>query len=51
MLAPVSFISYITEYWLPVKKLRLAQERTERNIFELEDTNMLVEVYVFVLIC
>lgn len=51
VLAPASFISYIMEYWLPVRELWSAQERTERNIFELGDTNMLVEAYVFVLNC
>lgn len=51
VLAPASFISYIMEYWLPVWELWSAQKRTERNIFELGDTNMLVEAYVFVLNC
>ena len=51
VLAPASFILYILEYWLPVWELWSAQERTECNIFELGDTNMLVEAYVFVLNC
>jgi hypothetical protein len=47
-LTPDSFIEYINTYWLldPVKKLWSGIYRKNRAIFELGDTNMLVEAYV-----
>ena len=47
-LAPGSFIEYIDIYWLPdhVKKLWSGIYHRNHTIFELGDTNMLVEVYI-----
>lgn len=47
-LAPDSFIEYIDTYWLPdhVKKLWSGIYHRNHTIFELGDTNMLVEVYI-----
>jgi hypothetical protein len=46
-LAPASFIEYISEYWMPVWYMWSATERQGRTIFEISETNMLVEAYVF----
>lgn len=46
-LAPLSFINYIQEYWLPVQALWSAHERLGQTIFEFSETNMLIESYVF----
>jgi hypothetical protein len=45
-LAPASFLKYLVTYWLTpvVKAMWSARERTSRTIFQLSDTNMLVEV-------
>ena len=45
-LAPTSFIEYISEYWMSVY-MWSATERKDRTIFEISETNMLVEAYVF----
>ena len=42
-LAPQSFIDLIKSYWLPHWKMWSAVWRKDRTIFELCDTNMLVE--------
>lgn len=49
-LAPPSFIEYITTHWLPVKELWLGIYRKNRSVFELSDTNMLVEVCVLLIV-
>ncbi|KZV87284.1 hypothetical protein EXIGLDRAFT_840088 [Exidia glandulosa HHB12029] len=41
--APASFIEYIKKEWLPEREMWSAVSRTERNVFERSDTNMLVE--------
>ena len=44
-LAPVSFLKYLNTYWLTpeVKPMWSAQERTHHMIFQLSNTNILVE--------
>jgi hypothetical protein len=49
VLAPDSVIEYLEEYYLKEETLKMwsAVYRKDRNVFELCDTNMLVEAYVF----
>ena len=42
-LAPTGFWEYINTFWIPYKKMWSAVYRKERTVFELCDTNMLVE--------
>lgn len=49
-LAPASFVDYINQYWMPVWKMWSARERLQRTIFEISDTNMLIEAYVIPLV-
>jgi len=44
-LAPPRFIQYLKEHWMPGKYLRMwsGMYRVERGVYELSDTNMLVE--------
>ncbi|KAJ7871039.1 hypothetical protein B0H13DRAFT_1569692, partial [Mycena leptocephala] len=48
-LAPDSVIEYLEEYYLKEETLKMwsAVYRKDRNVFELCDTNMLVEAYVW----
>ncbi|KAJ7112174.1 hypothetical protein C8R44DRAFT_632265, partial [Mycena epipterygia] len=50
-IAPQSFVDYLKQYWMSEKVVRMwsAVYRTERNIFEACDTNMLIEVWHHVL--
>jgi MULE transposase domain. len=47
-LAPLNFIDYLQEYWMPVKFIKMwsAVHRANRTILEQSDTNMLVEASV-----
>jgi hypothetical protein len=47
-IAPVSFVNYLKKYWMLEKVVRMwsGLYRTERDIFEACDTNMLIEAYV-----
>jgi hypothetical protein len=47
-IAPVSFVDYLKKYWMLEKVVRMwsGLYRTERDIFEACDTNMLIEAYV-----
>ncbi|KAJ7119339.1 hypothetical protein C8R43DRAFT_901044, partial [Mycena crocata] len=42
-IAPPSVVDYLITYWMKVVKLLSAVFRKDRHIFELGDTNMLVE--------
>jgi len=44
-LAPADFLAYLMEYWMPPKYVAMwsAVYRQGRSIFEISDTNMLVE--------
>ncbi|KAI0037342.1 hypothetical protein FA95DRAFT_1507072, partial [Auriscalpium vulgare] len=42
-LAPPSVLEYLTTYWLPYREMWSAVFRKGRHIFQLSDTNMLVE--------
>ncbi|KAJ7900815.1 hypothetical protein B0H13DRAFT_1622250 [Mycena leptocephala] len=46
-IAPVSFVDYLKKYWMLEKVVRMwsGLYRTERDIFEACDTNMLIEAY------
>ncbi|KAJ7716040.1 hypothetical protein DFH07DRAFT_762575 [Mycena maculata] len=48
-LAPESVVTYLVRTWLVDKELWSAIYRQDRNIFELSDTNMLVEVWHHIL--
>ncbi|KAL0056532.1 hypothetical protein AAF712_016863, partial [Marasmius tenuissimus] len=41
--APLSLVEYFRVYWLPDVKMWSAVHRQDRTVFELSDTNMLVE--------
>lgn len=45
-IAPRSVVQYLISYWLPDVALWSAMHRTDRNIYEVSDTNMLIEAYV-----
>jgi hypothetical protein len=47
-MAPEGFMKYLEQYWMSpqVVKMWSAVHRTPRTIFELCDTNMLIEAYV-----
>jgi hypothetical protein len=47
-MAPTKFVKYLNSYWMSpqVVKMWSAVYRKDRSIFELCDTNMLVEAYV-----
>lgn len=47
-IAPASFTEYLNQYWMKENVLKMwsGVYRTSRNIFELSDTNMLIEAYV-----
>ncbi|GJE88758.1 MULE and SWIM domain-containing protein [Phanerochaete sordida] len=47
--APQSFIEYLELYWLPRREMWSAMHRKNRDIFEKNDTNMLLEAYHHVL--
>ena len=44
-IAPLDFLQYLREYWLPLKYLAMwsAVYRKGRTVYELSDTNMLIE--------
>jgi hypothetical protein len=46
--APPKFVTYLKDYWMPDTVVRMwsASSRKGRTIFEMCDTNMLVEAYV-----
>ena len=46
-LTPASFIEYILEHWMPVWYMWSTTEHKDHTIFEISETNMLVEAYVF----
>ena len=46
-LAPASFVEYISKYWMLVWYMWSATECKDSTIFEISETNMLVEAYVF----
>ncbi|KAJ7576586.1 hypothetical protein C8J56DRAFT_762085, partial [Mycena floridula] len=48
-LAPDSVVSYLETTWLPVQEMWSAVYRTGRTIWEVSDTNMLVEAWHHVL--
>ncbi|KAJ7792633.1 hypothetical protein B0H13DRAFT_1675711, partial [Mycena leptocephala] len=50
-IAPVSFVDYLKKYWMLEKVVRMwsGLYRTERDIFEACDTNMLIEAWHHVL--
>ncbi|KAF8956366.1 hypothetical protein BDZ97DRAFT_1645896, partial [Flammula alnicola] len=45
--APPDFLQYLQEYWLPLKYLVMwaAVYRKGRTVYELSDTNMLIEAW------
>jgi hypothetical protein len=47
-MAPESFINYLCRYWMPEHIVRMwsAVHRKNRSIWELCDTNMLIEAYI-----
>jgi hypothetical protein len=47
-MAPPKFVEYLNSYWMPPQVVRMwsAVYWKDRSIFELCDTNMLVEAYV-----
>ncbi|KAJ7580323.1 hypothetical protein C8J56DRAFT_1057962 [Mycena floridula] len=49
VLAPDSVIDYLTDAWFPVKHMWLAVFRVGRMIWQISDTNMLVEAWHHVL--